>query len=52
MGFFSNRISKRANGIVQIYITDIEELLQITESRAAPQLTAKEKAKYEILDLN
>ena len=41
-----------ADGIVQIYTTDIEELLQIAESRVTRQLTAEEKEEYGILDLN
>ena len=38
------------DGIVQIYTTDINELLQIAESRVTRQLTAEEKEKYGILD--
>ena len=40
------------DGIVQIYTTDMEELLQIAESRVTRQLTAEEKDKYGVLDLN
>ena len=40
------------DGIVQIYTTDINELLQIAESRVTRQLTAEEKEKYGVLDLN
>ena len=40
------------DGIVQIYTTDMEELLQIAESRVTRQLTAEEKEKYGVLDLN
>ena len=40
------------DGIVQIYTTDMDELLQIAESRVTRQLTAEEKEKYGILDLN
>ena len=40
------------DGIVQIYTTDIEELLQIAESRVTRQLTAEEKEKYGVFDLN
>ena len=40
-----------ADGIVQIYTTDIEELHQIAESRVTRQLTAEEKEKYGVLDL-
>ena len=38
------------DGIVQIYTTDIDELLQIAESRVTRQLTAEEKEKYGVLD--
>ena len=34
------------------YTTDIEELLQIAESRVTRQLTAEEKERYGVLDLN
>ena len=37
-------------GIVQIYTTDIDELLQIAESRVSRQLTVEEKEKYRVLD--
>ena len=40
------------DGIVQIYTTDMDELLQIAESRVTRQLTAEEKEEYGILDLN
>ena len=40
------------DGIVQIYTTDMDELLQIAESRVTRQLTAEEKEKYGVLDLN
>ena len=40
------------DGIVQIYTTDMEELLQIAESRVTRQLTAEEKEKYGVLDMN
>ena len=40
------------DGIVQIYNTDMNELLQIAESRVTRQLTAEEKEKYGVLDLN
>ena len=39
-------------GIVQIYTTDINELLQIAESRVTRRLTAEEKEKYGVLGLN
>ena len=38
------------DGIVQIYTTDMDELLQIAESRVTRQLTAEEKEKYGVLD--
>ena len=38
--------------VVQIYTTDMDELLQIAESRVTRQLTAEEKEKYGGLDLN
>ena len=40
------------DGIVQIYTTDMDELLQIAESRVTRQLTAEEREKYGVLDLN
>ena len=40
------------DGIVQIYTTDMDELLQIAKSRVTRQLTAEEKEKYGVLDLN
>ena len=43
-------VTASADGIVQIYTTDIEELLQIAESRVTRQLTAEEKEKYGVLD--
>ena len=44
------RIATAAEGVVQIYTTDINELLQIAESRAIRQLTAEEKERYGVLD--
>ena len=41
-----------SDGIVQIYTTDMDELLKIAESRVSRQLTAEEKEKYGVLDLN
>ena len=38
--------------VVQIYTTDLGELLQIAESRVTRQLTAEEKEKCGVLDLN
>ena len=46
------RIATATAGIAQIYTTDMEELLQIAESRVTRQLTAEEKEKYGVLDLN
>ena len=46
------RIATAADGGVQIYTTDMDELLQIAESRVTRQLTAEEKEKYGALDLN
>jgi len=40
------------DGIVQIHTTDINELLQIAESRVTRQLTSEEKETYGVLDLN
>ena len=40
------------DGIVQIYTTDMDELLQIADSRVTRQLTAEEKETYGVLDLN
>ena len=39
-----------ADGIVQICTTDINELLQIAESRVTRQLTVEEKERYGIPD--
>ena len=36
--------------VVQIYTTDMDELLQIAESRVFRQLTTEEKEKYGVLD--
>ena len=38
------------DGTVQIYTTDMEELLQIAESRVTRQLTAEEKERYGVPD--
>ena len=46
------RIATCGDDIVQIYTTDIEELLQIAESRVTRQLTTEEKEEYGVLDLN
>ena len=35
-----------ADGIVQIYTTDMDELLEIAKRRVTRQLTAKEKERY------
>jgi hypothetical protein len=39
-----------ADGIVQIYTTDMDELLEIATSRVTRQLTAEEKEMYGVLD--
>ena len=39
-----------ADGIVQIYTTDMDELLEIAKSRVTRQLTVEEKEKYGVLD--
>jgi len=46
------RIATATAGIAQIYTTDMDELLQIAESRVTRQLTAEEKETYGVLDLN
>ena len=38
------------DGIVQIYTTDMDELLEIAKRRVTSQLTAKEREKYRVLD--
>ena len=38
------------DGMVQIYTTDMDELLEIAKSRVTRQLTAEEKEKYGVLD--
>ena len=40
------------DGVVHIYTTDMDELLQIADSRVTRQLTAEEREKYGVLDLN
>ena len=44
-------VTSGADGIVQIYTTDMDELLQIAESRVTRQLTAEERKYYGVLDL-
>ena len=39
-------------GLVQVYTTDIDELLQIAESRVTRQLTSEEKETFGVLDLD
>jgi WD40 repeat protein len=39
-----------SDGIVQVYTTDIDELLQIAESRVTRQLTVEEKERYGVPD--
>ena len=43
-------VTAGSDGIVQIYTTDMEELLQIAESRVTRQLTVEEKERYGVLD--
>ena len=43
-------VTAGADRIVQIHTTDMDELLQIAESRVTRQLTAEEKEKYGALD--
>ena len=38
------------DGTVQIYATDMDELLEIAKSRVTRQLTAEEKEKYGVPD--
>ena len=39
-------------GIIQIHTRDMDELLQIAESRVTRQLTAGERERYGVLGLN
>ena len=39
-----------ADGIVQIYTTDMDELLEIAKSRVTRQLTVEEKERYGVPD--
>ena len=41
---------KRDDRTVQIYATDMDELLEIAKSRVTRQLTAEEKERYGVLD--
>jgi len=43
-------VTAGADRIVQIHTTDMDELLQIAESRVTRQLTAEEKERYRVLD--
>ena len=45
-------VTAGADRIVQIHTTDMDELLQIAESRVTRQLTAEEKETYGVLGLN
>ena len=38
------------DGTVQVYTTDMDELLEIAKSRVTRQLTAEEKEKYSVPD--
>ena len=39
-------VTASSDGTVQIYTTDMDELLEIAKSRVTRQLTAEEKEKY------
>ena len=43
-------ITSGEDAFVQIHTTDMDELLQIAESRVPRQLTVEEKEKYGVLD--
>ena len=43
-------VTAGADGIVQIYTTDMDELLEIATSRVTRQLTAEEKEMYGVLE--
>ena len=43
-------VTAGADGIVQIYTTDMDALLEIATSRVTRQLTAEEKEMYGVLD--
>ena len=43
-------VTASRDGTVQVYTTDMDELLEIANSRVTRQLTAKEKEKYGVLD--
>ena len=43
-------VTTSSDGTVQIHTTDMDELLQIAESRVTRQLTAEEKERYGVLD--
>ena len=43
-------VTASSDGTVQIYTTDMDELLQIADSRVTRQLTAEEKERYGVPD--
>ena len=43
-------VTASIDGLVQIHTTDMDELLQIAESRVTRQLTVEEKERYGVLD--
>ena len=43
-------VTAGGDGAVQIYTTDMDELLEIAKRRVTRQLTAKEREKYRVLD--
>jgi len=43
-------VTASSDGTVQIYTTDMDELLEIAKSRVTRQLTAEEKEKYGVPD--
>ena len=43
-------VTASIDGLVQIHTTDMDELLQIAESRVTRQLTVEEKERYGVPD--
>ena len=43
-------VTASSDGTIQIYTTDMDELLEIAKSRVTRQLTAKEKERYHVPD--
>ena len=50
VGVTGKRIATSDDYFVQIYTTDIDELVRIAQSRVTRRLTAEEKDKYGVLD--